>query len=170
MRNDNAAIIVVFQSMPCAPRSTATGSCGFGCTGGGATNWKRNVTSPTTTLPRESSVNRTWYAPCGERRACPRSTARSEIPVGSATRPVIAVEEVQVVLVADELEEPERGGKTRAADHEQILFVRSHGDVDALLDDALLDHPAALHDADAQNFRARRSDGPHHGRHLPGAT
>ena len=30
---------------------------GFGWMGGGATNWKRNVVSPTTTFPRASSVS-----------------------------------------------------------------------------------------------------------------
>ncbi len=51
-------MIVVFQSIALAPRRTATGNCGFGCTGGGATNWNKNVVSAITTLPRESSVSR----------------------------------------------------------------------------------------------------------------
>ncbi len=54
-------MIVVGQSMsPAMPDFTETGSCGLGCTGGGATNWKRNVVSPTTTLPRDSSLSGIW--------------------------------------------------------------------------------------------------------------
>ena len=52
-------IIVKFQST-LFPDFTERGSWGRGCTGGGATNWKRNVVSPTTTLPRASSVSLTW--------------------------------------------------------------------------------------------------------------
>ena len=54
-------MMVVVQSMSLAsPAFTETGSCGFGWTGGGATNWKRNVVSQTTTLPRASSLKFTW--------------------------------------------------------------------------------------------------------------
>ncbi len=86
-------MMVVVQSMSLAsPDRTETGSCGLGCTGGGATNWKRKVVSPTTTLPRASSLSGTWYAcrlPKGTRLACAFSAARSEMPVLSATRPVM---------------------------------------------------------------------------------
>ncbi len=54
-------MIVIDQSiLSDMPDFTLAGSCGFGCTGGGATNWKRNVVSPTTIFPRESSVSLTW--------------------------------------------------------------------------------------------------------------
>ncbi len=88
-RKLNAAMIVRFQSIWLAtPPLTDSGSCGRGCTGGGATNWKRNVVSPMTTLPRASSVSRIWYA--GPTRfACPLRATRSVMPVASATRPVI---------------------------------------------------------------------------------
>ena len=60
-RKLNAAMMVRFQSIWLArPPLTESGSCGRGCTGGGATNWKRNVVSPMTILPRASSVRRTW--------------------------------------------------------------------------------------------------------------
>ena len=60
-RKLNAAMIVRLQSIWLArPPLTESGSCGRGCTGGGATNWKRNVVSPMTTLPRASSVSRIW--------------------------------------------------------------------------------------------------------------
>ena len=43
-RKLNAAMIVSVQSIWRArPPFTESGSCGRGCTGGGATNWKRNV-------------------------------------------------------------------------------------------------------------------------------
>ncbi|MCW5831606.1 MAG: hypothetical protein KIS78_04030 [Labilithrix sp.] len=61
MRKLNAAMIVSDQSIWLAmPPFTASGSCGRGWTGGGATNWKRKVVSPMTTFPRASSVSFIW--------------------------------------------------------------------------------------------------------------
>ena len=50
-------MIVVVQSMT-SPAFTETGSWGRGWMGGGATNWKRKVVSPTTTEGSISSSSR----------------------------------------------------------------------------------------------------------------
>src|SRR6185436_5117620 len=56
-----------------------------------------------------------------------------------------------------------------ARDDEHALFARPDGDVGALLDHALLDHLAALHQPDAQHLGAGDlRHRPHHGGHLPG--
>ena len=58
---ENITKAVNSQSMPAMkPPTTAAGSCGRGCTGGGTTNWKSSVVSPMTTLPREVSFSLTW--------------------------------------------------------------------------------------------------------------
>ena len=64
-----------------------------------------------------------------------------------------AVEEVQVVVVADELEELEHRRHGLRRDHEHRLLVRADGHRGALLDDALFDDATALDEADAEDLR-----------------
>ena len=105
------------------------------------------------------------------RLACPRSAARSVMPVCERDAARHAVEEIQVVLVADELEEPELRRHVLARHDEHALFARADGDVRALLDDALFDDLAALHEADAEHLGAGDlRHRAHHRGHLTGPT
>ncbi len=93
-------------------------------------------------------------------------TRRQREPAGHA------VDEVERVIRARELEEREPLGEELGADRERRLLARADGHRAALLDDALLDDASALgDDANAEHFRAILSlDGSHHGGHLTGTT
>ena len=81
------------------------------------------------------------------------------------------VEEVEVVVAADELEELELRGNVRRRHHERRLLALPDHDARALLDDALFDDAARLHEADAQDLGARLlRDRAHDGGHLSGAA
>ena len=79
------------------------------------------------------------------------------------------VEEVQVVVAADQLEELELRRDVRLHDEHRLL-ARADGDARALLDDALLEDAPRRDQADAQDLGAGRLlHRPHDGGHLPGA-
>jgi hypothetical protein len=72
------------------PRTTF-GSSGLGASGGGLTNWKRRVTSPSETLPLVASViGRTQFLPSFFAMPCSRSARKSKSPWASRTLPSIA--------------------------------------------------------------------------------
>ena len=82
-----------------------------------------------------------------------------------------AVQEIQVVLVADEFEEAKVRRHALARHHEHALFAGADGDVRALLDDALFDDFAALNKTNAKDFGAGDlRHRAHHRGHLTGTT
>ena len=87
-RKLNAAMIVRLQSIWLAtPPLTESGSCGRGCTGGGATNWKRNVISPMTIFPRASSVRPVRKA---KGKVCKPSSGRPSCARPSEPKAIVA--------------------------------------------------------------------------------
>jgi hypothetical protein len=87
---------------------------------------------------------------------------------GESDAPGHPVEEVQVVVAADQLEQLELRGEVRLHDEHRLL-AGAHGDIGALLDDALLEDAPGSKEADPEDLRSRRRlHGAHDRGHLSG--
>ena len=158
--------MVRFQSIWLArPPLTESGSWGRGWTGGGATNWKRNVG-----LADDDFAARLVGEPDlvggADTLGLPLEGHEVGDPAGERDAAGHPVEEVQVVVGPISSKSLNCGG-TFAWHDEHRLLARPDRHAGALLDDALFEDAAGGHEPDAQDLRAGRLlHGPHHRGHL----
>ena len=125
MMNDAATTATSIQSRFCiSDERTDGGSCGRGCTGGGVTNWNSTVTSPMTTLPRDSiGEQQVPQLALLLRLALAQRRQRHDL-IAERHAAVHPVGEVERVAGGRELEDRERARqRVRRRHHERVACV-----------------------------------------------